>query len=127
MAVEELEEGEVNEEEEPELAEEEPEEWDSSELGYRKKQSSTPYNGTFIRSFNGTILGDIVKVHRVRLSREEIKMIARALRWFSRMIDEKDLMDFSERQKYRDLALRFIDWGEALYFDGHRMFRRTRR
>jgi len=68
-----------------------------------------------------------VKIHRVRLSKEEIKMIARALKWFSDMIDEKGLMDFSERQKYRDLTLRFIDWGEALYYNGHRMFRRTRR
>jgi len=84
-------------------------------------------NGTFIRSAYGTILGDVVKIHRVRLSDEEIVRIARALKWFSSMLDEKGLMEYEDRVAYRDLFLRFGDWGSKDEFREGLLFRRTHR
>ena len=59
------------------------------------------------------------KVHRVRLSDEDVARIARAVAWFSRYVDEKGLLDAGERRALRDLRVRFEDWGE--------IFRRPRR
>jgi len=84
-------------------------------------------NGTFIGSGNGTILGDVVKIHRVRLSDEEIERIARALKWFSSMLDEKGLMEYEDRAAYRDLLIRFGDWGSKDEWRERPLFRRTHR
>jgi len=68
-----------------------------------------------------------VKIHRVRLSDEEIERIARALKWFSSMLDEKGLMEYEDRVAYRDLFLRFGDWGSKDEWRAGPLFRRTHR
>lgn len=84
-------------------------------------------NGTVGRSPNGTDIAVPGKAHRVRLSDEEIKMIARALKHFYKLLDEKGLEDFQTRWKYRDLAFRFMDWGQERSYYDRPLYRRTRR
>lgn len=68
-----------------------------------------------------------MKIHRVRLSDEDIKRIARALKWFSDFIDEKGLMEYKDRVAYRNLHVRFGDWGSEAVDGEGRLFRRTHR
>ena len=64
-------------------------------------------------------MGNSQRIHRVRLSDEDVARIARALTWFSKYVDEKGLLDAEERRALRELRVRFEDWGE--------IFRRPRR
>ena len=66
-------------------------------------------------------------MHRIRLSDEEIKMLARALKWFCDFIDEKGLLELRDRLRYRDLYIRFGDWGSEGVDSERPMYRRTHR
>jgi len=68
-----------------------------------------------------------VKIHRVRMSDADIQRVARALKWFSDMIDKKGLMEYEDRAAYRDLVLRFGDWGRYSLERVRPLFRRTHR
>ena len=68
-----------------------------------------------------------MKIHRVRLSDEDIKRIARAAKWFSEFIDGKGLMNYEERAAHRDLCIRFGDWGSKDEWRAGPLFRRTHR
>lgn len=68
-----------------------------------------------------------MKIHRVRLSDEEIQKLARALEWFTGFINEKGLFELRDRMDYERLHRRFEDWGSTDEFEEGRLFRRTRR
>lgn len=84
-------------------------------------------NGTVKRSSNGTYTVDPMSVHRVRLRDDEIQMIAKALKRYYRLLDEKGLEDFETRRKFRDLAFRFLDWGQERSYYDRPLYRRRRR
>ena len=58
-------------------------------------------------------------IHRVRLSDLDVARIARAVSWFSKFVEEKGLLDAAERRAFRELRVRFEDWGK--------IYRRSRR
>ena len=68
-----------------------------------------------------------MNIHRVRLSDGDIRRIARALKWFTDLINEKGLLELQDRMEFERLHRRFDDWGLKDEFREGRMFRRTHR